>query len=164
MIIVVEGIDRVGKTTLCNKLSKELNIPIYKHDIKVCDYDKMDNINETDKMLQLLDMVDLLDGDIIFDRLHFSESAYGIVERHYDVTAAYDNFKLIDDRLSKLNALLVFVHPTDVYRSSKEHGLDLTQHLSYMEDCLTKSNLTIIGCTYLTIDDAVKEICNEYRI
>ena len=30
MIIFVEGYDCSGKTTLCNKLSKELNMPIYK--------------------------------------------------------------------------------------------------------------------------------------
>ena len=30
MIIIIEGIDRVGKTTLANMLSERFNIPIYK--------------------------------------------------------------------------------------------------------------------------------------
>ena len=52
MIIIVEGIDRVGKTTLCEKLNKELKIPIYKHKNNQFYYNLMDNKNETDKMLQ----------------------------------------------------------------------------------------------------------------
>ena len=32
MVIIIEGIDRTGKTTLANELSKRFNIPIYKKD------------------------------------------------------------------------------------------------------------------------------------
>ncbi len=32
MIIIIEGIDRVGKTTLANMLSERFSIPIYKQE------------------------------------------------------------------------------------------------------------------------------------
>ena len=32
MVIIIEGLDRTGKTTLANELSKRFNIPIYKKD------------------------------------------------------------------------------------------------------------------------------------
>ena len=41
MIIIVEGIDRVGKTTLCHKLSDITGYQIYKYHGDVS-YDKID--------------------------------------------------------------------------------------------------------------------------
>ena len=32
MVIIIEGLDRTGKTTLANKISERYNIPIYKKD------------------------------------------------------------------------------------------------------------------------------------
>ena len=39
MIIIVEGIDRVGKTTLCNRLRQELGYPVFKHNKSEFSYD-----------------------------------------------------------------------------------------------------------------------------
>lgn len=126
MIIIVEGIDRVGKTTLCNKISEELNVPIYKH-IGDFSYHRMDNDNETDKMLQIIEVCRLTDSSIIFDRFHLTDFVYGEIERNYNIDKATQNFKEIDDMLSKMeDVFLIEVLPTDIKRSSKEHGKDLS--------------------------------------
>ncbi len=157
MIIIVEGIDRVGKTTLCNKF----NIPIYKH--KRSNYSEMKNDIETDIMLQLIDLYKLLGGNIIFDRFHLSDFVYGVLERNYSLSDADNNFKQIESEL-KDNAILIYIEPTDIEWSSAKHGSDLTAHHQLMELLFHNSILKKYNCTFDTIDDIVKEIINEYRL
>lgn len=162
MIIIVEGIDRVGKSTLCNKLSKELRMPIYKHDNKQFDYSAMDNENETDKMLQLIDLYGILNGDVIFDRFHMSDLVYGIMLRNYNVQSASKNYKLIDDRLSGLwrqEAILILVKPTDIEKSSHEHGTDLTEYDRLMQAAFDMSDIEMkYICDYNSIDLVVEKL------
>lgn len=158
MIIIVEGIDRVGKTTLCNKLSKELNIPIYKHSQKVMDYSMMDNLNETDKMLQLLDICEITSANIIFDRFHFSDYVYGILERGYYAKIALENLRILDEKLFEMNAVIVYVHPTDIKMSSEQHGKDLIPYFKLMNNIRNMSKTSVYACDYDSIDDMVKKI------
>ena len=162
MIIVVEGIDRVGKTTLCNKLSNELNIPIYKHSQRVMDYSNMDNTNETDKMLHLLDVCKLLNADIIFDRFHLSDYVYGIIERRYDAKNAALNLSMLDDMLYEMNAILVFISPTDIKSSSDQHGKDLTPYFKLMTKVKHESKMRLFSCDYNSINDVVERIKEIY--
>ena len=158
MIIIVEGIDRVGKTTLCNKLSTELNIPVYKHSQKVMDYSLMDNMNETDKMIHMLDVCKLTNASLIFDRFHFSDFAYGIIDRHYDKKTAKENLILLDKTLHDMNAILILVFPTDISSSSKQHGKDLTPYSELIHYAHEISNMKMYICNYHRIDDVVKKI------
>ena len=163
MIIIVEGIDRVGKTTLCNALSESLSIPIYKHSQQVMDYLTMDNINETDKMLQLLDICKLINADIIFDRFHFSDFVYGIMERQYSESIAIHNLRLIDEILCRMNAVVIMVQPTDITASSREHGKDLTRYFKLMQKARVLSNVTLCACDYTTITQTVDYIKGIYH-
>ena len=163
MIIIVEGIDRVGKTTLCNILSKELDIPIYKHSQKVMQYSAMDNVNETDKMLQLLDICDITDIDIIFDRFHFSDYVYGIRERGYESDNATKLFRLLDEKLYSMNAIIIHVVPVDINWSSAQHGSDLFLYDRLMRVCATLSKTKICTCDYNSIDNTVKKIKEIYN-
>ena len=158
MIIIVEGVDRVGKTTLCNALSNTLNIPIYKHSQRFMNYSDMDNINETDKMLHLLDLCSLVNADVIFDRFHFSDYAYGIIERHYNEEDATRNLLMLDSVLARMNAIMILMKPTDINSSSVQHGKDLTPYLELMEKAHSISSTLIYTCDYSHIDNMVKEI------
>lgn len=164
MIVIVEGIDRVGKTTLCNALSTRLNLPIYKHNISRIDYPKMDNDNETDKMLQLIELLRMTNSSIIFDRFHLSEYVYGTIERDYDKEHALSNFKLIDDELKFKHIVLILVQPTDVEQSSREHGLSLVKHSEAFDKLFELSDIRKLTCTYDTIDKIVEEVANEYWV
>ena len=163
MIIIVEGIDRVGKTTLCNKLSEELRMPIYKHNNEQFDYSIMDNDNETDKMLQLIDLYSVLNGDIIFDRFHMSDLVYGVMLRNYNIQMACGNYKLIDDKLNALGfkqeAVLILVEPTDINKSSRDHGEDLAEYDRLMQAAFDMSNLQMkYICDYNSIDLVVEKL------
>lgn len=160
MIIIVEGIDRVGKTTLCQKISETIKLPIYKHigDFK---YDKMDNDNETDKMLQILEICRLSDTYIIFDRFHLTDYIYGVLERNYSLDKALKNFVQIEEFLNKMSnkVILILMQPTDVKKSSEEHGKDLSKHKDMFFDLYKMSKIkNKYQCTYNTIGEAVMYI------
>lgn len=163
MIIIVEGIDRVGKTTLCNALSNALNIPIYKHTQVVMDYASMDNINETDKMLQLIDVCKITNSNIIFDRFHFSDYVYGTIERNYNDEIAITNLNLIDSELKNANAILIIVCPTDIKSSSQQHGKDLLPYLLKMQYAYTLSSIQAYSCDYNSIQKTVEIIKEKYN-
>ena len=56
MLVIVEGIDRVGKTTFIDRLkSEDKGLHIFKHDKSIIDYSEMNDNNEADKMVQLLE-------------------------------------------------------------------------------------------------------------
>lgn len=159
MIVIIDSIDRVGKTTLANKIADSLGAKIYKHSEKNKDYSKMNDESETSAMLAMIDLYKLNpENKIIFDRFHLSNTVYGIINRDYDKTSAYENFVKIDDALAELDDVyLVKVDPTDITRSSKEHGSDLSRHKSMFDELYGLSNIkTKKTCTYLTMDDIVE--------
>lgn len=132
MIIIVEGIDRIGKTTLCNKISEVTKIPIHKYN-GIIPYSEMKNKQETDKMLSLIQLVEETKTDIIFDRFHLTDCVYGIVERGYKVGKALKNVRLINERLQQYaeagnTVCVLLMRPTSLMKSSEEHGTDLSYH------------------------------------
>lgn len=161
-IIVVEGIDRVGKTTLVNSMvdwfsyEPQLKFNVFKHDSDVFGYEDMDSDNETDKMIQLIEMVELCDGNIIFDRFHLSEFVYGMCERDYMFSQAYRNMLLVDDKLKKCGAVMVYVKPTSISWSSAQHGMSLAKHNMLMEAAFGDSDMKKVETDFDCIQDDEK--------
>ena len=165
MMIIVEGIDRVGKTTLCNYLSLAHDMPIYRH-VGERDLSKITNVTETEKVLQISEICRLTNAFVIFDRF-YSDYVYGRVERGYDIYEADRNFKLIDDFIANnlSDTILVLVSPTDIKWSSQEHGSDLNKHNALFNYLYEKSTINNkFNCTYDTLQDAFEfvgaKICN----
>ena len=162
-IVIVEGIDRVGKTTFIDRfVEKNPDFKRFKHKPSDFDYNDMDNKNETDKMLQLLEMVKLLDGKVIFDRFHFSNMVYGFLDRNYDPFEAMKFCDDIEQRIIKLfgpeNVVVVMLFPEDIEKSSKEHGKDLTPYQHGMEAMSLDTILPVMVASYETIDAAIEVI------
>lgn len=160
-IIIVEGIDRVGKTTLCNKIHEEINLPIFKYDSKLIKREERTNRYETDKTLLTLELCNLFHSFIIFDRLHLSDYVYGIIQRQYDVQEATKNFMLIENYLEDMKdeVILLLVTPTDIQRSSREHGSDLSRHEKLFEEIYNKSKIkNKMKCNYNTLNEVINFI------
>ena len=105
---------------------------------------------------------------IIFDRFHLSDFTYGCFERKYSSTDALENFVNIEHALRDYSdscggVIEILVRPTDIKRSSREHGKDLTIYdadMFYMMDMFvneSKNKCTFI-CNYDTMDYIVHEI------
>lgn len=159
MIVIVEGIDRVGKTTLCNKIHDLHGLPVFKHSNESFDYSKMDNDNETDKMLQLIELASITKSDVIFDRFHISDMVYGQLERNYEYNKAKENFKKIDGRLSKEDSILIHVYPSNhenLMKASTEHGKDLLHYFEMFMEFYEKSKMNKIMICYENFDSFIK--------
>ena len=129
MIIIVEGIDRVGKTTLCDKLKNECGFEIFKDG-----FIAKRNMNEVigaEKLLSTLNFLKIVKNqNIVLDRFYLTEFVYGSLERGYT-----NNFIFkIDKEIAKLDCALVLVKPTDIKQSSHNHGRDLKMH-----DCMFRA-------------------------
>ena len=163
MIIIVEGISRVGKTTLCNKLKNKFGFPIYKHNNKIVDYSKMKDDVEKEKMMCMIDVYKTIPSNIIFDRFHFSNAVYGILLRNYDKNRALNNIKEIEEYLNAAGkVILIKVSPTDLKESSKQYKKDLAPFESLMEELYDHSVLKKYECNYITQENLINTLIEEF--
>lgn len=160
MIVIVEGIDRVGKSTLVDRIQKATGFTVY-HNNTDFQLEKMDNDNETDKMLKMLQMYNIGKPGVIFDRFHWTDFVYGCLQRDYSFTKALQNKDKIETELRVQKAVIVLVKPTDIEESSLQHGRDLSRHEQLFELLFNESKLKKLSCTYNTIYDAQKWVHNE---
>lgn len=163
MVIIVEGIDRVGKTTLVNMLHNVTGFPVYKNNTSFR-LEDMDNENETDKMIKMLQVCQLTNANIIFDRFHWTDLVYGVVQRGYDYDIATKNKILIEDMLEKMGALIILVKPTDVYASSEQHGGNLFYHDGLFNTLYDQSHMLKYSCRFPTLDSAKQWVVSMLQI
>ena len=178
MLVIVEGIDRVGKSTLVEKLVNECGFvqylceskkfPVWYIDAderkfdafpKICDLgcrdDVLANLSKMNAEVCMLEaLMPYVGKPVIIDRLHFSEAVYGNADRDYSCSDAFFDF---DYRLSKLGATVIYVEPTDIERSSNEHGEDLSLHAKMFDDLLKVSACEVQRLKYDQIDEVVKQ-------
>lgn len=127
MIVIVEGIDRVGKTTLCNMFADEgfkYFKDVYFDGVPITRKIASEKLRTTLEFLKLFK-----DENIVVDRFHITEFVYGALERNYTSSEV----EFIDKELALLDAVLILVNPInaeDLDRASRVHGKDLTIHNS----------------------------------
>lgn len=166
MVIIVEGIDRIGKSTLCNKLSGKFKIPIFRHSGTI-PYYKMTNEQETDKILNLIQLISITNSSVIFDRFYITDFVYGIIERNYDHEKALFNFELIEFELQNLinDIHLVLMQPTDIMSSSFQHRKNLSLYNTCFKDRFIESNIKHkYEINYNQIDDLVDDLVKNINI
>jgi thymidylate kinase len=122
MIVIVEGIDRTGKTTLCKELEK-------KGFLYIKDNSKRAKTQEEEDA-KLATYTSVICGlgvkrNVVVDRMHATEYVYGQVERGYISRGALDADEKLGD---KKNVKLILMLPEDIEKSSLEHGKDLKAH------------------------------------
>lgn len=154
MVIIVEGIDRVGKTTLVNMLHNATGFPVYKNNTSFR-LEDMDNENETDKMIKMLQVCQLTNASIIFDRFHWTDAVYGVIHRGYDPEKALANVRQIEKVLVNMDALVILVNPTNVGDSSVQHGCDLRGHDKLFAKLFSGCKVDAYACNYHSLDYAV---------
>lgn len=131
MIIIVEGIDRCGKTTLIDRLCKFDNSIIRFKDYNVCSKTYNDegfkdfSLGKLDTTVAMLKQLSEQGFDVIVDRLHLTELVYGSVERNQ---TSHMEIGELDNRLAEMKSLLVLVEPTDLAWSNEQAEKDQTEH------------------------------------
>ena len=166
MIVIVEGIDRVGKTTLCKKLEAQ-GFTYFKDSWALLE-EAGAVINESGKAMYQIGKLDTaltftralsdIGVNIVLDRMHLTEFVYGSLGHGRKVEKW-----LLDDIDGLLGSyedvVIAHVLPTDLKRSNREAGIDLQSHLELFEhrvrtSCIGKK----ISCSFPTLDSAVEKI------
>jgi len=115
MIILFEGVDNVGKTSIANTLSKVMGIPVYKNETQKTLY-----VENNEKYFELLlkfggnvelQLMQVLNPDIIFDRSFVSEYAYAMAfGRKTDEMFIRE----LDKKYGELGAIIVYCHKDNI--------------------------------------------------
>lgn len=168
MIVIVEGVDRVGKTTLCEmieeKYRESMNFMRFRDDTRYAHNYLVRAVN-TEKINTLQNLIESgFVDNIILDRYHMTEFVYGACDRGYNNGDMFD----IDRRLAELDrkdtadgegeddidpgmsylgkfqkdVVLIYMVPTDVARASARHGKNLERHVKWFDDFYKNTKIT----------------------
>lgn len=156
MIVVVEGIDRVGKTTLVKKLVKAgfidlkdefiLKYPFYKN---FSDY----SLGKCDSFIAIIKKLNEEGKNVVIDRLHITEMVYGKVVRK---ETNFEGCMALDMELSNMNAMLCYLRPANIRLSNELAGEDQTEKHVLFEHYTKMSSMRKVVGDY----DAIDEIAN----
>ena len=104
LIVVVEGLERTGKTTLCKEFEKRGFV--YFKDVNRINYHDVTSLEgRLDTTLTFLQNLSENGVNVVVDRLHLSEYSYANVFRK--LKGAARNIDYIDNAISKLNSVLI---------------------------------------------------------
>lgn len=165
MFVVIEGIDRVGKTTLCEKLANELGLCIFKDDI--CEsLNGMDadvkSVAALNAMKSIANVCSSANVSLVLDRFHATEAVYSCVSRGLNKYKAVSRFLETEVRLESQfceQYLYIFVKPTDIKFSEEKHGSSLEKHEEFFEYLYSIiPNRSKIEVNFYTLDEAVKKV------
>lgn len=109
MLIIVEGVDRVGKTTVIRELSQQIFAPVYKPVGTPLRGLSVQESQAEDRGAWGVATLLPHDVDMIFDRAFPSEWVYGrTFDRSFDERQVWE----LDEQVSKLNHVALLVCPT----------------------------------------------------
>lgn len=174
MVIILEGIDRVGKTTLANMLSERFNIPIYKQERIGGNEIQLNmgcrNSGRLMKSSNLLmnytracTLVEFwnwsgYNDNIIMDRFHWTEAVYSLVDRKSPEVMTM--MKNVENEMLKQKDkyLIIQVMPVDIKWSNRQHGSDLSRHQKEFDKLYEESKMNKYRCTYYSYELAINEV------
>lgn len=123
LIVVVEGLERTGKTTLCKEFEKRGFV--YFKDFNRINYHDVTSLEgRLDTTLTFLQNLSENGINVVVDRLHLSEYSYANVFRK--LQGAAKNVNYIDNAISKLNSVLIYCKDNDFEEYKKRMILKYT--------------------------------------
>ena len=109
LIVVVEGLERTGKTTLCKEFEKR-GFVYFKDFNRINKHICLGMESRLDTTLTFLQNLSENGVNVVVDRLHLSEYSYGkIFRKGYSANVDY-----IDNAISKLNSVLIYCKDNDL--------------------------------------------------
>ena len=120
LIVVVEGLERTGKTTLCKEF-EERGFVYFKDFNRINYHDVTSLEGRLDTTLTFLQNLSENGVNVVVDRLHLSEYSYGNVLRKAEGAAR--NIDYIDNAISKLNSVLILCKPDNDFEEYKKRML-----------------------------------------
>jgi thymidylate kinase len=159
MLVLVEGIDRVGKTTLARRLENlgflYLKDRFLSSQVLKDDFDSF-SAGKVETAITLIDtLVNKENKNVVMDRLHLTELVYGTCNegRSPKTNVLYE----LDNMIAKLipRNLLVFMCPTDMHEANERAGENQVSKQEMFVALTHVSAMNVIKCSYNHIDEDV---------
>lgn len=160
--IIIEGMNGVGKTTLANKLAKELGYTYLKDDRK--------NQKEKDGLKLYHALVQRLPDNVILDRFHLGEYVYPRLHQDGRKGLEFWEQHLLERLMNALKYILIYVEADQdfVEKTYKTRGEDsLTIDQTIAERCLFNQvfdKTLLIKIKYNVVNDPFDKLVNAIKI
>ena len=127
MILIFEGFDKSGKTTLAKKISEKYNFSYFKPTKQINSSINLEESIKHDWRI-LLDLFSQININIIIDRSFISQWVYSIILRKDLIKKQYGNleeynkiFENYCNELNKINSLIIFCKRKNYDNENDEH-------------------------------------------
>lgn len=107
MIIILEGLERTGKSTIASIFEKH-GFVNFKDHVHTRNFTPDHMADRFSAILSFLVSLDKSGIDVVVDRYYFSDYLYGTIKRKYD-SSCYNHIWLIDEVLSHLNTHIIYL-------------------------------------------------------
>lgn len=158
-IVIFEGHDQSGKTTIANELSARLAIPIFKIERTNTWWDPFINLRyATEAVTQFIEQTGV---SVILDRWMGSDYMYDkLFDRHSDINKILN----IDKRLAKLNAVIIICYKQPEYYTKDEKDGQLFKQEEYTKMTkLYEQYAEISNCRIFMIDTSDENLENQLK-
>lgn len=167
MIVILEGLERTGKSTVAEILENNFGFIRFKDHNHLRFMDLKSIANRLDSTLSMLVSLDKAGKNIVLDRFHISELIYGTNDRGYR-DHDFDHIYYIDEVLSLLNTKLYLLerNVNNEYveafpRKVNESGLlEYQKKFRYAFDKSYIENKCIYNTSEMSFYDVAKDISN----
>ena len=167
MIVILEGLERTGKSTIAEILENNFGFIRFKDHNHMRLMDLSSIANRLDSTLSMLVSLDKAGKNIVLDRFHISELIYGTNDRGYR-DYDFDHIYYIDEVLSHLNTKLYLLerNVNNEYveafpRKVNESGLlEYQKKFRYAFDKSYIENKCIYNTSEMSFYDVAKDIAN----
>ena len=167
MIVILEGLERTGKSTVAEILENNFGFIRFKDHNHLRSMDLSSIANRLDSTLSMLVSLDKAGKNIVLDRFHISELIYGTNDRGYR-DYDFNHIYYIDEVLSHLNTKLYLLerNVNNEYveafpRKVNESGLlEYQKKFRYAFDKSYIENKCIYNTSEMSFYDVAKDIAN----
>ena len=167
MIVILEGLERTGKSTIAEILENNFGFIRFKDHNHLRFMDLKSIANRLDSTLSMLVSLDKAGKNIVLDRFHISELIYGTNDRGYR-DYDFEHIYYIDEVLSHLNTKLYLLerNVNNEYaeafpRKVNESGLlEYQKKFRYAFDKSYIENKCIYNTSEMSFYDVAKDISN----
>jgi thymidylate kinase len=181
MFLVIEGIHDVGKSTLANSLQPPFALFSNKRLFPELISAKVAHVSDFAfaSNCAISWFAQYISGSInvLFDRLHLSEYAYGMRFKRIDKDTAIKRFKMVDDKLSHYDVGLIYLNcnyttmlqrkkdKNDVYNEEDHDELTLLFDEAYAQTKIKSLRINTELCDINTMITMTKVfILNEFGV
>lgn len=167
MIVILEGLERTGKSTVAEILENNFGFIRFKDHNHLMEMDSNSIANRLDATLSMIVALDKAGKNVVLDRFHISELIYGTYYRGYN-RSNFQHVRYIDEVLSHLNTKLILLERTvdEKYKEVFPHNghekeIDMMQKdFRYEVDKSYIENKMVCNTSEVSFYDVAKDIVN----